>query len=106
MWYIYIVEMVKMRGKDAGMIGYYTGETYDMDRRWNEHCLQHRSNFMRKAGWRPRRLVYVETLPDVNDRYVAMLRERQIKQLSHYEKREIADYITGGRREIEAVKAA
>lgn len=80
MWYCYIIECIGWRRTNLGKIKFYTGETSrDPEIRFNEHCHGVNSSWMQRNGFKPRRLVYVECMPDCDDKKVAMLRERQIK---------------------------
>ncbi len=87
MWYEYIIECIGWGKSNLGEIKYYTGETSDVERRFDEHVHQYHSQWMKLNKYRPRRLVYVECMPDCYSRDVALLREQQLKHLSKEDKR-------------------
>jgi len=64
---------------------YYTGYTRDIEERMRQHKHGIGSRYVRIH--RPRKVVYIEEL---ETRRQAMKREREIKQLSHEEKRKMA----------------
>ncbi len=81
MWYFYMIECIQMQHKrHLGEKVIYTGETSrDSEVRFDEHVHHYHSEWMRRNGWRPRRLLYVECMPDCEDHYTALLREKQLK---------------------------
>ena len=91
MWYEYIIECIGIWKYNFGEIKYYTGETTNIEHRWQEHVHKINSSWMKNNGWRPRRLIYVECMPDCDSKYIAMLRERQLKRLSRKEKTGFAE---------------
>ena len=86
MWYEYIIECIGWGKWNLGKKIFYTGETSrNPEIRFNEHVNQINSYFMKHNKWRPRRLVYIECMPDCYSKDVAMLREQQLKR-SHDER--------------------
>jgi putative endonuclease len=65
---------------------FYTGWTTNPDRRLREHNAGRGARYTRAR--RPLELAYLETQPD---RASAMRRERALKNLSHAQKRALAD---------------
>lgn len=65
---------------------YYTGWTTDPQRREAQHNGGRGARYTRQRG--PVRLVYVEEQPD---RAAAMRRERQLKNLTHAQKKALAE---------------
>ena len=74
-WFIYIIEC------NDGL--YYTGMTYNLDTRIEQHRIGKGSNFTSKHGFKE--LKYFEEFTDIND---ARRREKQLKGFSR-EKKEI-----------------
>jgi len=65
---------------------YYTGYTSDLDSRLRSHEARRGARYTRMR--RPRNIVYLERF---RTRLAAMRRERQIKRLTHRQKRELAE---------------
>jgi len=99
MWYLYILECIKMSRKHLGEIVFYTGITTDVVRRWHEHRGMYKSGWMSRNRVRPRRIVYVECL-FTNDRYKAEKYERRVKRLSHKRKVELVERWRGCNSEL------
>ena len=56
------------------------GETErDPEVRFDEHVHQYHSEWMKRNGWRPRRPIYFEAMPDCYSKDIALLREQQLK---------------------------
>lgn len=64
--------------------GYYTGHAKDVGKRFKQHVNGSGARYTRM--YKPQRLVYVE---EFATRRAAMKREKQIKRLSHDEKRKL-----------------
>ncbi|MDP3964623.1 MAG: GIY-YIG nuclease family protein [bacterium] len=75
-WYVYVIEC--MDGT------YYTGCTWDISIRYNQHLSGKGSKYTRKHG--VRRLAYVEYHENLEG---ALLREKQIKDWSQQKKRKL-----------------
>ncbi|MEK9186254.1 MAG: GIY-YIG nuclease family protein [Patescibacteria group bacterium] len=75
-WYIYIVEC-----KDNS---YYTGLTYQPDKRWNQHSSGFGSNYTQKHGVKA--IVYCEEYENLDE---ARRREKQIKSWSRIKKEKL-----------------
>ena len=87
MWYFYMIECIGWRRSNLGKKIIYTGETErDPEIRFDEHVHQYHSEWMRRNGWRPRRPIYFECMPDCYSRDVALLREQQLKHDRHLKK--------------------
>lgn len=91
-YYVYILD-VKNQGK-CMFWGrndiYYTGMTYNLERRYQEHLSQFGGDpFLRKKfPHSTKKLVYVER---VKNREIALIREKQIKKLSRTDKEKLID---------------
>ena len=76
-YYVYVV-----RCEDGS---YYTGSTKDVERRFEQHRKGHGARYTRIHE--PEEIVYVE---EFASRGAAIRREREIKSLSHNEKKRLA----------------
>jgi len=89
MWYFYMIECVGWCHWNLGQKVVYTGETRrDPEIRFDEHVKGVHSQWMRFNGWRPRRLLYVECMPDCDSKELALAREQQLKRDTRF-KREL-----------------
>jgi len=80
MWYFYMIDCIGIWKYNLGKRIIYTGETSrDPETRFDEHVRGIHSDFMKNNGWRPCRPVYFECMPDCDSRYIALLREKQLK---------------------------
>ncbi len=73
-WFVYIIEC------NDGL--YYTGVTWDLEKRFDQHKTGNGANFTKKHG--VKRLVYSEEYFNIDD---ARKRERQIKDWSRKKKK-------------------
>lgn len=75
-WYVYIIEC------EDGT--YYTGMTWDVSRRWEQHLSRMGSKYTAKH--KPKSVVYVEEHEDID---TARYREKQIKDWSQTKKKKL-----------------
>lgn len=91
MWYLYIIECVRMSKNRQGAMLFYTGITTDIVRRWREHRGQYNSKYMKRNKIRPRRIVYLEHLT-VKTKYEAEQIERRVKRYSKDKKNALVNH--------------
>lgn len=99
MWNVYIMEVINSSKNHRGEIEFYTGIAYsptdglkdvarNIVRRFNEHRLRYKSNWMKNTKKIPRRIVYVgDGFKRKSD---AEQREKQIKNKGRSYKIELA----------------
>lgn len=83
-WYVYIIQCEPMQGSRHEGTVYYTGKTWDLEKRFKEHLAGNGSQYMKKNKLRPQKVVYFERFSTEKE---ALKREQEIKKWSHGKKK-------------------
>jgi len=83
-WFVYIIKCRKSKGKHKGEIQYYTGQTWNLKKRFREHRNGIGSKWIKNNNFTPLKVVYFER---VDTESKSLKREQEIKNWSHDKKK-------------------
>jgi len=96
-WYVYIIACENKKSVTSSKTIYYTGKTWSLEKRWEEHVHQIGSKYMKQNDLRPVKLVYFERYKTESK---ALKREKEVKKWSRDKKSRKANNFLANNREL------